>query len=689
MKRFSKLLLFSFLFSLMVQVCDNHTAKAEDVNSKGLPDSMTVIVMDPLSAPLACDCVQGYAQRKYEELGTYLQSKLGIKEVKVVWAESLEKALEGEAAGKAHLVIGKDSVVRADAIRVKRVLTGIASLTDSKGSIYQQGWFVVDAKDPAATILDLEGYRVLFGPSEADEKHGAAKDYLQELGIEVTPSAEACESCSVAAKELLAIGPEHKTAAVISSYAAPLLEGCGSIKKGDLRIVGQTGDVRFISAFVDDALSTEAKELIVTAILSLSEKELLSALETKSGFIPYESVKKNQTDAEGPAIEKTGMDWPGWRGRNGDAHVETLPAQLDTPKRNWQFFLPSQGIGGVAATEDFVVVSSRDANEQNDLFFSLDPTTGVELWRFEYSAPGRLDYGSSPRATPLIHDPYVFTLGAFGDLHCLDIDTGEVIWKRHLVNDLGGVLPNWGFCASPLVSDDKLIIMHGGSTASLAALNLTTGETLWTGSGSKVGYATPLLCSKNGRSQVVGYEERAFSAWDLRDGVKLWSLVPEWEGDFNVPSPICLGNQLVLVTENNGTRSYHFDEQHRLIDSPVAKHDELTPDTHSPLAISDLILGVQGGLIALDASDSLRPLWNWQDHALRGHCSLIAGGNRLLIITERTEVILLDISRQSAQELGRFQADPTATSMLAHPAIVGSRLFLRGKQSLEAWDLAG
>lgn len=34
-------------------------------------------------------------------------------------------------------------------------------------------------------------------------------------------------------------------------------------------------------------------------------------------------------------------------------------------------------------------------------------------------------------ATPIITDPYVITLGAFGDLHCLDIETGKVIWKKH------------------------------------------------------------------------------------------------------------------------------------------------------------------------------------------------------------------------------------------------------------------
>ena len=37
---------------------------------------LTVVVMDPLAAPLSCPCVEGYAQRRYEVLGEYLSRRL-------------------------------------------------------------------------------------------------------------------------------------------------------------------------------------------------------------------------------------------------------------------------------------------------------------------------------------------------------------------------------------------------------------------------------------------------------------------------------------------------------------------------------------------------------------------------------------------------------------------------------------
>src|SRR5690349_11996472 len=74
--------------------------------------AITMLVMDPLALPLSCPCVAGYAQRKYEVLGEYLSKELG-QPVEVVFAESIKNALDKESIDDVHLIIGKDSVVRA------------------------------------------------------------------------------------------------------------------------------------------------------------------------------------------------------------------------------------------------------------------------------------------------------------------------------------------------------------------------------------------------------------------------------------------------------------------------------------------------------------------------------------------------------------------------------------------------
>ena len=75
--------------------------------------------------------------------------------------------------------------------------------------------------------------------------------------------------------------------AVISSYAKPLLEGCGQVPKGALRVVGETEEIPFIAAYVNSALDQELQTALTDGLLksTASDVALRIALETKRGFI--------------------------------------------------------------------------------------------------------------------------------------------------------------------------------------------------------------------------------------------------------------------------------------------------------------------------------------------------------------------------------------------------------------------
>lgn len=265
-----------------VIACSTFVSATESIDK----DKLVMIVMDPMAAPLACDCVKGLAQRKYEKLAEYLEPHLKQK-IEVVWSESLVTAIKDKSDGRADIVIGKDSVVRNDAKRGKLMLSPIASLTDTTGSTKQKGFFVVRSSSPASSLLDIEQFQILFGPEECDEKWSAPRATLKELEIPFAESSKSCSSCSVAAKELLEMSQDAKAAAVISSYAAPLLEGCGTIKKGDLRVIGETAAVPFVSCFANQTLSTEKQLALRSALLEMKSPEMLEAMETKNGFVAY------------------------------------------------------------------------------------------------------------------------------------------------------------------------------------------------------------------------------------------------------------------------------------------------------------------------------------------------------------------------------------------------------------------
>lgn len=266
------------LFAAIPLVADDAPAATEE-------RPFTMVVMDPLSSRLSCDCVAGYAQRDYDKLGEYLSQFIG-REVKVVFAGSLVRALEGEADGHCDLVIGKHSVVLYDANLRELEVEPVAQLTGKDGATTLTGLFVVRSDDSAQTIEDIAGYRIFFGPEACDEKSAAPMALMTEHGVALPETIETVGSCSDGATELIDLGPGANAVAVISSYAQPLLEGCGTVKKGDLRVIAETEPLPFISAFVAADMDAETREAVVAGLMEVQyDLEMMVALESRSGFV--------------------------------------------------------------------------------------------------------------------------------------------------------------------------------------------------------------------------------------------------------------------------------------------------------------------------------------------------------------------------------------------------------------------
>ena len=248
------------------------------------PAVLQVIVMDPLAAQLSCPCVEGYAQRDYEALAEHLRGALNC-DVQVVFGETLAKALE-QTGQRADLIIGKDSVVRSDAAGLKLKLTPIAALTDKQGVTTQHGLLVVRHDDAAQSVKDLTGHQVRFGPVECEEKHGAALALLKKEGIPVPQGAlETDPSCTTGACQVVEQEGKPQVVAVISSYAAPLLEGCGTVKRGELRVIGKTEPVPFITAFLPENSTADSARLQQALLAVAQAPHITQKLESLFGFL--------------------------------------------------------------------------------------------------------------------------------------------------------------------------------------------------------------------------------------------------------------------------------------------------------------------------------------------------------------------------------------------------------------------
>ena len=658
-------------------------------------ESLCVVVMDPLAAQLSCPCVAGFAQRDYPALGRHLEQAVG-RPVKIGFGESLARGTQASGCPRAHVVIGKHSVVREDGEAAGIVVEPLASLTDRDGSCLLHGLFVVPTEDPAASLDDLADYAVHLGPREHAEKHAMALEALRRVEIPDPAERHVADSCGDAAAAILDVPQPAQAAAVISSYAQPLLEGCGTVPKGALRVVGKTRPVRFITAFVTGEVDFATRDRIRRVLLDVGrDRDLCAKLESSRGFVPCPDPLQTA--------------WTGWRGPHRDGFVPKLPARLpEAAHRVWSRPLSRSGLGGVAATNYYVVIGDRDDDDRQDVFRCFDAETGRPLWTVAYDAPGELDYGNSPRATPLIENDRVHLFGAMGDLHCVSLATGRMLWKRNLVVDFGvpkESLSAWGYCSSPLVADGRLIVNPGATDAAVVALDPATGAEVWRCPGRPAGHASFVAADVSGVRQIIGYDNATLGGWDLATGRRLWSLAPEVSGDFNVPTPVLVRDtvpRLLVATEMNGTRLHAFRADGTIEPKPLGQRPEPAPDMATPVMYGHRIFCAQEKLFELDCSPrGLTEAAAPRSGPFAAYAAVVAGPQSVLAIGNDGRLVMFDAmfgagrNRRDPSMLAVFDVDSeSGTSegknpVYSHPAFVGTRMFIRGDNELVCVELAG
>ena len=352
----------------------------------------------------------------------------------------------------------------------------------------------------------------------------------------------------------------------------------------------------------------------------------------------------------------------------------------------WDVPLAHSGLGGIAATSQYVLFGDRDDDDFQDVYKCLDAKTGETIWEVHRLGIATLDYGNSPRATPLIHNDHAYFRGAHGHVLCLKIADGTVVWECNLRDEfpLSEELP-WGYCGSPLLIDGKLILVAGAKNASLIALDAKTGDLLWKSPGGSPGYGSLNVGTLGGVRQIVGHDDNSLGGWDIRTGKRLWKIVPEADGDFNVPTPLMWKGKLIVVTENNGCRLFEFDDMGGINPKPAAVNNRLRSDMCSPVIVGDYLFCVKDFLYCLDLSDELKECWRLRDKSIGSYASLIASADRLLLVG-KGELLLLGTDGVK-KILARQRVFDENVILYSHPAIVGSRLHIRGDKKLISLNL--
>jgi len=242
---------------------------------------LQVLVLDPLSDQIACDCVAGYAHRDYGRLGEALSREVGC-DVAVHYAEDLSAQQESLATGR-WLIVGKDSSQRHTSDQLGVELHALARLRGLDGTANLCGLFVAAVGSGIDSLDDAVGRSICLGPTDAVEKDRLAVEALAVLGVVLPSPIRRATDCTAAA---LAVVDGDVDIAVVSSYALPLVEGCGAIQPGVLNVIGRTGTAPFITLFASPSIGEVERIRIREGLLRLNrDAPLMKAIESHGGFV--------------------------------------------------------------------------------------------------------------------------------------------------------------------------------------------------------------------------------------------------------------------------------------------------------------------------------------------------------------------------------------------------------------------
>jgi outer membrane protein assembly factor BamB len=401
-------------------------------------------------------------------------------------------------------------------------------------------------------------------------------------------------------------------------------------------------------------------------------------------------------------------EWPGVYGpaRNGTSDqkglLRTWPAE--GPKVLWTAPV-GPGFGGPAVSGGKVYLLDRD-EKVGDTLRVFDLSSGKELWKFAYDAPGTFMFAGS-RTTPTIDGDHVYTSGPLGDLYCLNTKTQKPVWHKNIWKDFGGAdLPRWAVVQHPLIYGNLLIVAPQTSQAGAVAYDKLTGELKWKSAplSGTTGYVSPSIVKVGGEDHVVvtmasvgrgrTAKDGTLNGLDPKTGKVLWTYT-NWQCPIPVPQPVDAGEGRVLITGGYSAGSAMFKVQKKDDGSfgvtELFKNPDFGAHTQPPILYKDhfyshyTINERSDGLVAMAMDGQIKWKTDQQPPFARGG-SILA--DSLLLTTDGSTKLYL------------IEPDPAAFKPIASAvvleagdnwaplALVDGKLIIRGQKEMKCLQVA-
>jgi outer membrane protein assembly factor BamB len=392
-----------------------------------------------------------------------------------------------------------------------------------------------------------------------------------------------------------------------------------------------------------------------------------------------------------PAIDATvgPEDFANYRGPKFDGVVTHLRLETDwtksPPTEIWRQPCPG-GYSGIAVAGNIAVTLQQRG--EKEVVVCYDRATGVQRWEFTYDASWKDVMGNGPRSTPTIHDGRIYTLGATGELLCLDAK-GDKQWATNVLKDSKAVNIKWGLTGSPLIVDDLVVANAGinpdnNAGMALVAYDQKTGTRKWALSHHRAGYSSPFLATLDGVRQIVMFHGDALVGHDPKTGVELWTIPWKTQFEMNSIQPVVVGSDRVFISseKDNGCGLFRIrqGENKKWEFETVWKNTQVGARFANPVTDGTHLFclhNIQGVITCLNVSDGTV---KWRGPRL-GPGQLLLVDDTLLVTNGDTGAVSL-FTTDSAEctELSVHRTFDTKTWNT--PALAGDQLFVRNQYEI-------
>ena len=345
--------------------------------------------------------------------------------------------------------------------------------------------------------------------------------------------------------------------------------------------------------------------------------------------------------------------------------------------------------------------SAKDQVPHQWRLIAVNKATGKVVWdKLGHDAVPRVKRhtkASHCNSTPATDGRRIVAIFGSEGLFCFDME-GVLSWKKDLGPMDSGYFQvpsaQWGFASSPVIHDDKVIVLCDVQTNSfLAAFNLTDGKELWRTTRKDVPtWSTPTIAKVGRETQVLVNGWHHTGAYQLETGEQIWKL--DGGGDIPVPTPI-VAHGLAYFTSAHGRsrpmRAIRLDARGDVTPSEISATNAAIAWVHArqgnymqtPIVAGDNLFGCSdsGVLTCFDAKGGPIHFSQRIGSGSEGFtASPVSDGRHLYFASEVGNVYVIAADKQ----LSIVATNKLGETCMATPALSGGNLFFRTREHLVA-----